>query len=281
MGAYEPRPRDRGRHVPRPDHRPEPAGPVRPAGLAGVPGADRRGVRRHRGLPEGQGRPGLRGARRRHPAEVPPVRPGRQRARLRLRVRLLVPRHGAAGAAGPSGRGPLRRRSRRATRRTSSGRSPGSCAGGTGPGSCSITTTSARSCTSRASRRGASLPRRGLLALERATFRTADHVVSTNSSYAEIAMRRGDKGRDRRDRRAHRARRGPAAPPAARPDAAPRSAAPGRLHRRDGPAGRRRPGHPGGRVRRARARSRRRLVHLHGRRRLLRRSSWRCATSSG
>jgi glycosyltransferase involved in cell wall biosynthesis len=37
------------------------------------------------------------------------------------------------------------------------------------------------------------LPKRGLLALERATFRTADHVVSTNTSYAEIAMRRGGK----------------------------------------------------------------------------------------
>jgi glycosyltransferase involved in cell wall biosynthesis len=40
---------------------------------------------------------------------------------------------------------------------------------------------------------GRRLPRRGLLALERATFRTADHVVSTNTSYAEIAMRRGGK----------------------------------------------------------------------------------------
>ena len=29
--------------------------------------------------------------------------------------------------------------------------------------------------------------------LERATFRTADHVISTNDSYAEIAMRRGGK----------------------------------------------------------------------------------------
>ena len=38
---------------------------------------------------------------------------------------------------------------------------------------------------------GRRLPRRGLLALERATFRTADHVVSTNASYAEIAQRRG------------------------------------------------------------------------------------------
>jgi glycosyltransferase involved in cell wall biosynthesis len=37
------------------------------------------------------------------------------------------------------------------------------------------------------------LPKRGLLALERATFRTADHVVSTNTSYAEIAIRRGNK----------------------------------------------------------------------------------------
>ena len=40
---------------------------------------------------------------------------------------------------------------------------------------------------------GKQLPRRGLLALERATFRTADQVVSTNASYAEIALRRGDK----------------------------------------------------------------------------------------
>jgi len=40
---------------------------------------------------------------------------------------------------------------------------------------------------------GRRLPRRGLLALERATFRTADHVVATNASYAEIAVRRGGK----------------------------------------------------------------------------------------
>jgi glycosyltransferase involved in cell wall biosynthesis len=40
---------------------------------------------------------------------------------------------------------------------------------------------------------GSALPRRGLLALEKATFRTADHVVATNASYAEIAMRRGGK----------------------------------------------------------------------------------------
>ncbi len=40
---------------------------------------------------------------------------------------------------------------------------------------------------------GRGLPRRGLIALEKATFRTADHVVATNASYAEIALRRGDK----------------------------------------------------------------------------------------
>jgi glycosyltransferase involved in cell wall biosynthesis len=42
---------------------------------------------------------------------------------------------------------------------------------------------------------GSRLARRGLLALEKATFRTADHVVSTNTSYAEIAIRRGGKAR--------------------------------------------------------------------------------------
>ncbi len=40
---------------------------------------------------------------------------------------------------------------------------------------------------------GHSVPRRGLIWLEKATFHTADHVVSTNASYAEIAMRRGGK----------------------------------------------------------------------------------------
>ena len=51
--------------APGPHHRPEPAGPVRPAGLARVPGARRRRLRRHGRLPEGQGRPDVRGARRR------------------------------------------------------------------------------------------------------------------------------------------------------------------------------------------------------------------------
>ena len=45
-------------------------------------------------------------------------------------------------------------------------------------------------------------------ALEKATFRTADHVVSTNASYAEIAMRRGGKASRRRDGGAYRPRRG-------------------------------------------------------------------------
>jgi glycosyltransferase involved in cell wall biosynthesis len=43
---------------------------------------------------------------------------------------------------------------------------------------------------------GRALPKRGLLALERATFHSADQVVSTNTSYAEIAMRRGSKAPD-------------------------------------------------------------------------------------
>lgn len=39
---------------------------------------------------------------------------------------------------------------------------------------------------------GPTLPLRGLKALERATFRTADRVVSTNESYAAVAHERGD-----------------------------------------------------------------------------------------
>jgi glycosyltransferase involved in cell wall biosynthesis len=40
---------------------------------------------------------------------------------------------------------------------------------------------------------GPSLPHRGLLALERRTHRTADHVISTNDSYREIAISRSGK----------------------------------------------------------------------------------------
>lgn len=40
------------------------------------------------------------------------------------------------------------------------------------------------------------LPHRGLLLLERMTFRTADRVVSTNESYARIAMERGGRSEE-------------------------------------------------------------------------------------
>jgi glycosyltransferase involved in cell wall biosynthesis len=40
---------------------------------------------------------------------------------------------------------------------------------------------------------GPGLPYRGLLALERRTHRTADHVISTNDSYRDIAIRRSGK----------------------------------------------------------------------------------------
>ncbi|MGH2578173.1 MAG: glycosyltransferase family 4 protein, partial [Actinomycetota bacterium] len=40
---------------------------------------------------------------------------------------------------------------------------------------------------------GARLPHRGLLFLERATFRAADRVTSTNESYARVAVERGKK----------------------------------------------------------------------------------------
>jgi glycosyltransferase involved in cell wall biosynthesis len=43
---------------------------------------------------------------------------------------------------------------------------------------------------------GARLPHRFLLALERATYRTARHVISTNESYRRAAIRRGKKHAD-------------------------------------------------------------------------------------
>ena len=43
---------------------------------------------------------------------------------------------------------------------------------------------------------GPKLPYKGLLALERRTHRSADHVIATNDSYREIAMRRSGKRAD-------------------------------------------------------------------------------------
>jgi glycosyltransferase involved in cell wall biosynthesis len=43
---------------------------------------------------------------------------------------------------------------------------------------------------------GTTLPLRGLLRLEKATFHTADRVTSTNESYAKVARSRGDKPRE-------------------------------------------------------------------------------------
>ena len=116
---------------------------------------------------------------------------------------------------------------------------------------------------------GSALPRRGLIALEKATFHTADHVVATNASYAEIAMRRGEKDSADGDSGANRPRPGAAASKGAGPGIAAGSQSPRRVHRRHGAAGRRRPGGSGRSIRRSQPRSRGRRIHLHGRRRQL------------
>lgn len=64
---------------------------------------------------------------------------------------------------------------------------------------------------------GGSVALRGLLMLERATFRTADAVTSTNESYAEVARSRGGVAASavtvvRTGPDPHRLRRGPASP---------------------------------------------------------------------
>ena len=63
----------------------------------------------------------------------------------------------------------------------------------TGPSSCSTTTTCAPSCSSPGSRTARRCPTAGCAALERRTHRTADHVISTNDSYRDIAIRRSGK----------------------------------------------------------------------------------------
>ena len=51
---------------------------------------------------------------------------------------------------------------------------------------------------------GPRLPYRGLRALERRTHRSADHVISTNASYRDIAINRSGKAPGGRHDRAHR-----------------------------------------------------------------------------
>ena len=127
-----------------PDHRPEPAGPLRPSGLAGEPGPGRGRLRRDRRLPQGQGRPGIPGPRRGHHLQVPPVRArrwGRSASSWSTRTR-SSPRCCWCSAPGARAGSTY---CRPATRRTSSGRSPGGCGSATVRGSSSTTTISAPS----------------------------------------------------------------------------------------------------------------------------------------
>ncbi len=96
---------------------------------------------------------------------------------------------------------------------------------------------------------GPRLPYRALRALERRTHRTADHVISTNDSYRDIAMTRS--GKSPADVTVVRTGPDPerAAARPGLPRAAPGPPVPRRVHRRHGAAGRRRH-RPAGRRRR-------------------------------
>ena len=202
-GRRRARRRDAGarRHAAGAHHRAEPAGALRPAGLAGVPGAARRRLRRHGGLPAGQGDPrrtrSLDGvddpqlpavrARRAAPPGSSSSTPTRSWRRLGWRC-------------GPAARGrfdvvqacnppdifwPLARwlRLRDGTRfvfdhhdlcpELYDSRFPSG-----------VAAAAAAAC----------------VALERATFRTADRVISTNESYAQVAVDRGRQGAARTSR---------------------------------------------------------------------------------
>ena len=139
---------------PNSDHCSESARPAGSTGVAGVPGPHRRRLRGVGRLPEGARRSVVpRGRRRAHP-QVRAATGGARRGRIPSRVRLLLApdradcRCGSGGARGS-------RSSRRATRRTPTGRSPG-CTSRSACGSCTTSTTSIRRSSGRgsASRRG-------------------------------------------------------------------------------------------------------------------------------
>ena len=94
---------------------------------------------------------------------------------------------------------------------------------------------------------GAALPYKALLLARAATYRTADHVISTNESYRAVAItprRQATQPTSPSCAPVPTRTRCAAAQP--RPGAPPRPPLPRRLHRRDGSPGRRRPRRPRG-----------------------------------
>ena len=227
-----------------------------------------------RRLPAGQRTTRARGPRRRDdPARTGRTRPGGSAAGFVARVRLLVPGDGAARAAGPAAAGrfdvlqacnppdifwpiarwlrlrdrhPVRVRPPRPVPELFESRFPD----------------------------GARLPRRGLLALERAHLphgrpRHLDQRAPTRRSRSTAAARRTTTSPSSAPGPTRQA----AAPARRTPRCARGRRAPRRLHRRDGPAGRRRHRRPRRRPRSSTCSGATDIAFtLHGRRRLLRRA---------
>ena len=141
---------ERERFRSHPDHRPEPAGAVRPAGLAGVPHPDPSRLPGGGGLPQGPGRPLLPGHRRSRDLQVPAVQP-RGRRRYLLRSSMPTPSPPPWSCRSRPSAAVASARSRAATLLTSSGPSASCSGSGMALGSCSTTMTSARRRSSRAS----------------------------------------------------------------------------------------------------------------------------------
>ena len=217
--------------------------PLGPPGLAGVPGARRGGLRRLGDLPEGAGRPR---ARRPSTASRSTSTSRRPQAEglLGFAVEFVysLAAHGAAVAAGVAAAAGSTS-SRPATRRTPTGCSPGS-----GAARGAVRLRPARPepravpvPVRRADARAARCEYAALLWLERMTYRTADHVISTNESYQ--ADRRSSAAAV--DPAARHGRPQRAGHPADASGVPARAAARGRRHlaglpRHHGPAGRRR-----------------------------------------
>ena len=129
--------------------------------------------------------------------------------------------------------------------------------------------------------RGEDLLYRAVCRLERLTYRAADVVIATNESYREVALTPGRQAAGRRVRGAQRARDRTVPPGAAGRVAQARQAASAVLPRRDGPAGRRRLRAAGAGQAARRARAHRLARGVRRRRRHLRRDGRAVAASSG
>ena len=236
---------------PRTDHRPEPAGAVRPARLAGVPGAGRRRATRSRVVcPKGDGDPAFQVIDTVELYKYKPYAPGGSKLSF---IAEYV--YSFVATAWTTAQGPAARQVQGPAGLQPAGHLLADRQAAAGPGRHPVRVRPPRPVPRALP---VTLPRGPEPALPGAARPRAHHAPDRRPRHLDQRLLPRHRhppqrqGAGRRDRRPHRTRPRPAAPRPGRPGPAPRAEVPGGLHRRDGApgrgghrgAGRRHPGPP-------------------------------------